>query len=94
MRLQESHRFQVNFTKPLWKRQGTNRAIGLVLKCHRGTATRTAPDKLETNSKPQPIRRKPMNSFAQNFYAATLSLVISTGLFAYAIIPASPAVFA
>jgi hypothetical protein len=35
-----------------------------------------------------------MTSITQNLFAAALSLVISTGLFAYAIIPASPAVFA
>jgi hypothetical protein len=31
---------------------------------------------------------------ANNFFAAAFSVVISAGLFAYAIIPASPAVFA
>ncbi len=35
-----------------------------------------------------------MTATANNFFAAAISVVISAGLFAYAIIPASPAVFA
>ncbi|MEO0690012.1 MAG: enoyl-CoA hydratase [Pseudomonadota bacterium] len=35
-----------------------------------------------------------MTNTANNFAAAAFSIIISAGLFAYAIIPASPAVFA
>lgn len=35
-----------------------------------------------------------MTATANNLFAAAFSVVISAGLFAYAIVPASPAVFA
>ena len=35
-----------------------------------------------------------MTATANNFFAAAFSIVISASLFAYAIIPASPTVFA
>ncbi|MEM9084307.1 MAG: enoyl-CoA hydratase [Pseudomonadota bacterium] len=35
-----------------------------------------------------------MTAATNNLFAAAFSIVISAGLFAYAIIPASPAVFA
>ncbi|MEO0690013.1 MAG: enoyl-CoA hydratase [Pseudomonadota bacterium] len=35
-----------------------------------------------------------MTATTNNLFAAAFSIVISAGLFAYAIIPASPAVFA